>query len=198
MDTLVFDVETSNFFNDPAVGWHNYDALRISAVGVYSYAQDKYLCYDEHQLGELKELMRNAGLIVGFSINRYDVPVLNVAFQKLTDTPHLNLFQKDRLDLLDEIELVAGRRISLHRLALANLGVGKESNGAAAIELYRAGKIEELKAYCLKDVELTKKLYDIYRTQHSFMITDKETNEAHRIQFGRSENLPAPEAAAAN
>jgi hypothetical protein len=32
LDTLVFDIETQNFFTDPDVGWDNYDALKISVV----------------------------------------------------------------------------------------------------------------------------------------------------------------------
>jgi DEAD/DEAH box helicase domain-containing protein len=188
MDTLVFDVETSNFFTDQGVGWNNYDALKVSAVGVYSYAQDKYLCFDEHQIGELADLMDSAGVLVGFSINRYDVPVLNVAFRNAGK--NVNLFQKERIDLLDQIELVTGRRISLNRLAMANLGTGKLGEGAHAAELYRQGKIEELKTYCLKDVELTKQLYDLYRTQNFLLVTDKETGEIKKVEFAKPISEP--------
>ena len=77
MDTLVFDIETQNFFTDPGVGWDNFAALKISVVGVYSYAQDRYLVFEESEMEKLAELFRGAKRIVGFSMNRYDVPVLN-------------------------------------------------------------------------------------------------------------------------
>jgi len=182
MDTLVFDVETVNFFTDPEVGWNNFEALKISVVSVYSYLEDKYYCFDEHELGALKELMRKARLIVGFSINRYDVPVLNLAFKRVVGD-ELNLFSLERLDLLDEIELVTGRRISLGLLAEANLGEGKSGQASEAGALYREGKIEELKAYCTKDVELTKRLYDLYKTQKYFLIPDRDTDEKKRVDF---------------
>lgn len=183
MEIQVFDVETANFFTSPGVGWNNFEALKISAVGVYSYAQDKYFCFDEHELGALADLMRTADLLVGFSSNRYDVPVLNVAFRRLTGTASLNLFEKERLDLLDEIERVTGRRVSLNLLAEANLGMGKTSNGAEAIELYRQGKLEELKAYCLKDVELTKGIYDLYRERKYLLLPNRGSGELTRVEF---------------
>ncbi len=83
MDTLVFDIETQNFFTDPGVGWDNFAALKISVVGVYSYARDEYLVFEEHEMGELAELFDQANRIIGFSMNSYDVPVLNHYFQKV-------------------------------------------------------------------------------------------------------------------
>jgi DEAD/DEAH box helicase domain-containing protein len=182
MDTLVFDVETSNFFTDPGVGWNNFDALHVSTVGVYSYAESRYACFDEPELPALAEMMRNARLLVGFSINRYDIPVLQAHFDRLK--LGLNLYAKDRLDLLDEIEVTAGRRISLNLLAQANLGCGKlGAGGAEAGLLYREGRMEELRAYCLRDVELTKGLYELFRDRKYLMLPDRDTGDLARIDF---------------
>ena len=197
MDTLVFDIETKNFFTDPDVGWDNFAALKISVVGVYSYLKDKYFCYTEHELQELAAHFREASRIVGFSINRYDVPVLHGHFEKLVagvvgtsaaggigTTDHaLDLYAKERVDLLDEVEMVTGRRVSLEKLSQANLGVGKSGAGAHAIELYNEGKIEELKSYCLKDVELTKRLFDLYRNQKFLYVPNRETEAMEKITF---------------
>ena len=83
LDTLVFDIETQNFFTDPDVGWDNFEALKISVVAVYSYLEDRYYVYEEHEMEKLAELFRDARRIVGFSMNRYDIPVLHHYFQKL-------------------------------------------------------------------------------------------------------------------
>jgi DEAD/DEAH box helicase domain-containing protein len=182
-DTLVFDIETKNFFTDPGVGRDNFGALAISVVGAYSYARNQYFCHTEHEMEELAKLFRESERIVGFSINRYDIPVLNLYFKKLADTVGLDLFQKERVDLLDEIELVTGKRISLDRLAQANLGKGKTGKGAHAIQLYKEGKIEELKAYCLTDVELTKELYELYRTRKFLYVPNSVTGEPEKIEF---------------
>lgn len=182
MDTLVFDIETKNFFTDPEVGWNNFDALKISVVGVYSYSQDKYYCYDENEMEKLGDLFRGAGKIVGFSSNRYDVPVLQTHFQANQATRSLDLWKMERVDLLEEIEMATGNRISLSRLAEANLGTAKTASGAEAIALYNEGRIEELKKYCLEDVRLTKELYDIYRNKGRFLIPDKKTGEISEVE----------------
>lgn len=182
MDTLVFDIETQNFFTSPGVGWDNYGALKISVVGVYSYLEDKYYCYEESEMDKLAELFKRSSRIVGFSSNRYDTPVLNLYFQKLKQEG-LDLWQKERVDLLHEIELATGERISLSRLSEANLGVKKTGHGSEAIGLYEEGRIEELKTYCLKDVELTKQLYDIYLKDRELLVPNRKTGELDRIKF---------------
>ncbi len=203
MDTLVFDIETQNFFTDPDVGWDNFAALKISVVGVYSYQEDKYFTFEEGHITELAELFARAGRIIGFSMNRYDVPVLNNYFQKLGRadgkqtgvksaaargkkivTP--NLWEMERIDLLDEIELAVRGRVSLSRLAEANLGVKKDMHGSMAIALYRDGKMAELKEYCLNDVRLTKELYDLSRKQNFLMIPDKKTGELVKVKFAKT------------
>ena len=186
MDTLVFDIDTQNFFTDPDVGWNNFGALKISAVGVYSYMKDKYFAFEEHEMEKMAELFHGASRIVGFSSNRYDTPVLHLYFQRM-QIPAPNMWEKERVDLLEEVEVATGQRISLSRLAEANLGVKKDHHGSEAIDLYKEGRMDELKEYCLNDVKLTKELYDLYRKQRFFMIPDKATGELVRVEFSKTQ-----------
>ncbi len=188
MDTLVFDIETQNFFTDPGVGRNNFGALKISVVCAYSYDEDKYFSFEEHDMTALAELMNRAARIVGFSSNRYDVPVLNGYFRRLRID--CDLWKKERIDLLEEIELATGERISLSRLAEANLGETKEQHGFDAIQLYREGKLDELKQYCLKDVRLTKEIYDLYAKQHYLMVPSKQTGEIVKVEFAKPISAP--------
>lgn len=183
MDTLVFDIETSNFFTDPDVGWNNFEALKISVVGVYSYNQDKYFCYEPSERAELEKLFKEATRLIGFSSNKYDIPVLNLYFKENGLLPDLDLWKKDRIDILEEIEMATGRRISLSKLAEANLGVAKDRHGSEAITLYKEGRMEELKEYCLKDVRLTKEIYDKFKNDHTLLVPDRYTGEVQEIKF---------------
>ena len=183
MDTLVFDIETQNFFTDPDVGRNNFGALKISVVCAYSYDEDKYFSFEEDEMPAAAELFGRAGKIVGFSSNRYDIPVLNGYFRRLRID--CDLWKKERVDLLEEIELATGERVSLSRLAEANLGEKKEQHGFEAIELYKEGKMDELREYCLNDVRLTKDIYDLYLKQHYLMVPNKLTGEVAKVEFAK-------------
>jgi len=184
-DILVFDIETQNFFTDPDVGRHNFAALKISVVAVYSYAQDRYFCYEENEMDKVAELFRGAKRIVGFSMNRYDIPVLTHYFKRLkTGAP--DLWHIERVDLLEEIELATGHRISLGLLAEANLGETKTHKSSEAGALYNEGKIEELKEYCLNDVRITKALYDLYCARHYLLLPSRNGGEPIKVEFAKT------------
>lgn len=183
-DKLVIDIETKNSFADVG-GQQNLRKLEVSFVGVYSYNEDKYLSFYEHQLDDLAKLLQKAGLVIGFSMNRFDLPVLEKHCK-------FNLFSLSRLDLLDEIELALGQRISLDILAKTNLGIGKTHHGLEAIKFYREGNLEELKNYCLHDVKITKELYDLAKKQGHLLVPKKYSDEILKANFNwQEQTLPA-------
>ena len=49
MDAIVFDIETKNSFADVG-GQENLKKLDVSVVGVYSYNDDAYSCFEENEL----------------------------------------------------------------------------------------------------------------------------------------------------
>ena len=180
-DTLVIDIETKNSFADVG-GQFNIHKLEVSFVGVYSYNQNKYLSFYENQLNELASLLQNAGLIIGFSINRFDIPVLAKHCK-------FDIYSVPRLDLLDEIELLLGQRVSLDVLSKTNLNVGKTHHSLEAISLYRDGKLDELRDYCLNDVKLTKDLYELAKKQGHLLVPKKITGELVKANFSFREPL---------
>lgn len=184
MDKLVIDIETKDTFADVG-GHHNLKRLNVSVVGVYSYNEDAFFSFTEHELKALRARLQGAGLLIGFSMNRFDLPVLAKYFD-------FNLMALPRLDLLDEIELSLGRRISLDILAKTNLGLGKTHQSLEAIDLYRRGEIEELKNYCLNDVRITRDLYNLARKQKFLVVPERTTGELVKATFNwREQILPA-------
>ena len=183
-DKLVIDIETKNAFAD--VGGHQFvEKLDASLVGVYSYNQNQYLHFKEGEWNKLAPLLQNAGLIIGFSINRFDLPVLKKYF-------NFNLMSIPRLDLLDEVEMNYGQRVSLDVLAKANLGIGKTHHGLEAIEFYKNGDWQSLIDYCLHDVRITKDLYELVKSKGHILIPKKYSEEIVKVPIAIKElELPA-------
>lgn len=174
-DKIVIDIETKNTFAD--VGGHDQvKKLDASFVGVYSYNQDQYLSFFEKDFKELSEFLKKVGLIIGFSINRFDIPVL----EKYCN---FDIWSIPRLDLLEEIEITFGNRVGLDTLAKTNLGIGKTHHGLEAIKFYREGNMEELKNYCLNDVKITKALYELAKKQGHLIVPHRLTGDLIKVSL---------------
>lgn len=174
-DVLVIDIETKNTFFDVG-GQDNIDKLDMSVTCLYSYNQDKYLSFWERDLPQLNQIMKDAGLIVGFSIKRFDLPVLNKYFD-------FNTRALRTVDLLEEIEMNLGRRIGLDLVAQTNLGIGKTHHGLDAIKFWNEGNLEELEAYCRNDVKVTKELYDLALLQKYLMVPERGTDVLTKVSL---------------
>lgn len=153
---IVFDIETQKSFDE--VGGRDYfDKLGVSVVAAYIYGDDTYVAYEEHEIPEFEKILKNAiaknTKVIGFNIHHFDIPVLQ---------PYVSWSLKDlhTLDLMDDVEHAAGFRISLDNLCTETLGSKKSADGMQALRWYKEGKIDEIKKYCIKDVELTKSLYE--------------------------------------
>ncbi len=182
-DQIVFDIETKNTFGDVNSHIPEFD---VSVVGVYSYAEDKYSIYDEHQLEELGEILKRAHPLIGFSSKRFDVPVLAKYYKfNLAAIPHY--------DILETLEKSFGRRVGLGVLAEANLGMGKTGKGLEAIDLYRNGEMDKLKAYCLQDVKLTKGIFDLIRKQGFLWVPERNVPQMTKVPIEYRE-IAAPQA----
>lgn len=153
-NVLVLDLETQKSFKE--IGKSKVDSLaklKISVAGVYDYLTNEYRTYEEREMMELEKRLQTADFIIGFNIRRFDFPVL---------APYL-LFPVERLpvlDLLDDIEKARGHRASLDSVARATIKQGKSGDGAEALVLFKEGRMDELKKYCLDDVRLTKEVYE--------------------------------------
>lgn len=154
---IVFDVETKQSFQEVG-GASNMDKLGISVLGVYFYADEKYCAFEEKEIPEFEKIIRELahkknGRVIGFNIDHFDLPVLQ---------PYISwsLRELPSLDLMKDVESGIGFRVSLDNLAQNTLGTQKSGDGMQALRWYKEGKIEEIKKYCLKDVELTKNLYE--------------------------------------
>lgn len=183
-DKLVFDIETKNLFDDVG-GRENFKDLDISVVGVYSYVDDTYRAYEEHEFGALADLFRRAHLLIGFASKRFDLPILQKYFK-------FNLSSIAHFDLLEAIEKSLGRRVALGILAEANLGIGKTAHGLEAIEFWKRGEMQKLKEYCLQDVRITKELYDLMQRQGYLWVPERGSSKMAKVELTFEEPAPPP------
>lgn len=149
---IVLDLETQKSFEEVGGRGKNH-LLKISVVGIYDYITDKYLTFEEHEIPKLASMLQTADQIIGYNIKDFDFEVLQ---------PYLNfnIFEVPYLDLLEEVVKSIGHRIKLESVAQGTLGSGKSGNGLEAILYYKSGKMDLLKKYCLKDVQITKQVYE--------------------------------------
>ena len=148
---VVLDIETQNTFQE--VGAYDHAKLKISVIGVYFYETDEYLCYEEHELPQLWSRLERSGRIIGYNIKGFDFPVMNNYYAG-------DFMTFPSLDILEEINRALGFRLKLDDVAAASVGHRKSGHGLQAVEWWRNGEKEKVKAYCLDDVRVTKEVYE--------------------------------------
>ncbi len=149
---VVFDVETQNLFSD--VGDSRATGKLLVSVAVsYDVDSGEFRSFTEANVGELIEQLFSARLVVGYNSLKFDYAVL----KPYTDR---RFNRVPSLDILDHLYRRTGYRMRLDTVAGETLGTGKTGDGIEAVELWRAGRVDELISYCTADVQIT---YDLYR-----------------------------------
>ncbi len=156
MNYVVFDIETANWLGENGIS--DLKDLNVALVGTYESATDSYDSFLEADLPRLWQLFERAELLVGYNSDHFDIPILNKYYPG-------DLSKIKSLDLLKEVHASAGRRLKLDSLAEATLGEKKIASGMQSLEWWRKGEVEKVREYCLKDVEITRKIMD-YALKH--------------------------------
>ena len=158
MGYVAFDLEIMDAVDGVTKTWDDARNGRcgVSVLCLYDSDLDQYLMFDNNNLTDGLQYLRHADLIVGFNSREFDVPCLEgAAGQSLGFVPHC--------DMLQEIWGVLGKRRKGFKLAdicERTLGITKNTSGDHAPDLYAAGRFAELHTYCLRDVQLTARLFE--------------------------------------
>jgi DEAD/DEAH box helicase domain-containing protein len=171
---LVFDLETQRSADDVG-GWGFASKMGLALAVVYDVAQAVYRTYYETDVDRLLLDLAFADRVVGFNIDRFDLAVLS----GYTDR---DLGRIRTLDLLGEIHRSVGFRVSLNHLSEVNLGESKSGDGLQSLQWWKEGRIDLIERYCRKDVEVTKRLWELGRAQRFLL---------HRDKAGRTLRIPA-------
>lgn len=173
MDIVYFDLETQRTANDVG-GWDKKHEMGMSLGVTYSSRDNCYEIFSEDRAEQLIKRLQRADLVVGFNHVRFDYDVL-MAYTILDLRENLV-----SLDLLQEVERIAGHRLKLEDIAQATLGVGKTADGLDAIRWWREGKVLDIAKYCCFDVKVTRLVHEYGATNKKIYFNDR---------FGRKNTL---------
>lgn len=168
MKTLIYDCEIIKCIPNGARfsgfeycdGWDDYENMGVSVIG-YHWEGNLHHCLPPNW-GNLPVIVSEADRIVGFNSKSFD--------DNLLRANGINI--KTNFDLLEEIRIAAygsprwedtpkGHSYSLGKIGSAN-GFPKNGSGELAPQLWQQGRKDEVIEYCLNDVAITQKLYNLF------------------------------------
>ncbi|MDY6971838.1 MAG: DEAD/DEAH box helicase [Thermodesulfobacteriota bacterium] len=164
---LYLDLETQKTARDVG-GWQNAHLMRVSVAGLFDSIERCFHSFDEGRIDALFHHLEKGDLIIGFNIKGFDYRVLS-AYTSL-DLKALPTF-----DILEDIHKRLGFRLGLDHLAAETLKHGKTAEGLQAVEWFHRGEIEKLTEYCLKDVEITRDLFQ-YGLKEGHLVYREKTS----------------------
>ena len=152
MRAITFDIETANWITD--TGSNDPADLKIAIVCTHDSATGTYESYLEHELPKLWPILENADMLIGYNSDHFDIPLLNKYYPG-------DLTRIKSLDIMVEVQKAMGRRLKLDTLAEGTLNDKKlEGKGGQSLVWWRNGEVEKVREYCIKDVKLTRDLFD--------------------------------------
>lgn len=169
---LVFDVETRRSAAEVG-GWNRADRMGVSIAVAYDSRAGDFFTYTQEALPELFARMRAAQLVVGFNSFRFDYAVLS-AFAPF------DLRALPGLDLLRRVQDSLKYRVSLDNLGQATLDEPKSADGLQALRWWQEGRLDDIAAYCRKDVDLTRRLY-LFGLEHGWLLFTNKAGQRVRV-----------------
>lgn len=175
MKQVILDIETQKTFNQ--VGGYHPEKLLVSFVGVIERdgfpeagrgEETRHELFED-DLPKLWPILEHADVIIGYNTDSFDLPALQPYYSgDITALPSLDLFVV--------VQEAYGRRISLDAIAQETLGTQKSGHGLDAIRYYQNEEFDKLAKYCMKDVEITRDIYDYGRKNKKLKFLNRWNN----------------------
>jgi DEAD/DEAH box helicase domain-containing protein len=163
-NVVVFDLETQRSAEEVG-GWAESHRMGLALAVVHDLRRDVWRTYYESDVHRLLLDLVMADCVVGFNIDKFDLAVLS-------GYSDWDLKRIRTLDLLGEIRKQLGFSISLNKLGELNLGQGKAGDGLQSLRWWKEGRIDLIERYCRQDVDMTRRLYELGRSQGYLLYRD--------------------------
>ena len=181
---VVFDVETRRSAAEVG-GWGKAGKMGVSITVLYDSRDDAYHAFQQEELGDFFARLGTASLVVGFNSLRFDyavlAPLAPCGFPKSPSVQETDLRRLPSLDLLNRIHERLKYRVSLGNLGEATLGEPKSADGLQALAWWKEGRLDEIAAYCRKDVELTRRLY-LFGLENGYLLFGNKAGQKVRVE----------------
>src|SRR3972149_4285136 len=106
MNTVFFDLETQNLFQDVG-GRENIARLKVACAVTWSTERNNFAVYWEKDVPTLLDELKSATRVIGFNLREFDYQVLQPY------APETRFASLPTLDLLLDIRKILGFRLSL-------------------------------------------------------------------------------------
>jgi DEAD/DEAH box helicase domain-containing protein len=169
---MVLDVETRRSAAEVG-GWHRADRMGVSIAVLHDSADDSFTAYPQDEVPAMLHRLREADLVVGFNIARFDYTVLS-------PFAPFDLHTLPTLDMLQKVKDRLSYRVSLDNLAQATLNAPKSADGLQALRWWQEGRLDLITEYCRKDVELTRDLY-LYGLANGYLLFTNKAGQTVRV-----------------
>jgi DEAD/DEAH box helicase domain-containing protein len=163
---VVLDLETQRGAEEVG-GWLHTDRMGLAVAVLYDLGRRVFRSYYEADVHRLLLDLVMADRVVGFNIDRFDLPVLSGYTDQ--DLRRIRTF-----DLLGDLRGRLGFRMSLGHLVELNLGEAKLADGMQSLRWWREGRRDLVEDYCRKDVDMTRRLYELGRERGYLLYRDHE------------------------
>jgi DEAD/DEAH box helicase domain-containing protein len=150
-NVLYFDLETSKSA-DEVGGWSNIKGMGMACGVVFDTWDGQYHVYDEGDVSKLIDHLRRGDLVVGFNHLRFD-------YEVLAGYSSANLRGLPNFDILEDVTRILNHRLKLDSIAKATLGQAKSADGLQSLRWVKEGRLDLVREYCKKDVEVTRDLF---------------------------------------
>ena len=175
-DFVVLDVETRRSAAESG-GWRRADRMGVSVAVLYDSRTGDFRSYRQEEIPDMARALASAPLVVGFNLLRFDYAVLE------PHAPGFNFRALPTLDMLVSVHERLSYRLSLDNLAKATLGAAKSADGLQALQWWKEGRLDEIEAYCRKDVALTRDLY-LFGREHGYLLFTNKAGKEVRVRVG--------------
>jgi len=167
MTKLVFDIE-ANGLNEVVAGKKNTylpEATKIWCMSVQDIKTGECLLFEQDNLADGIQMLRDAELIIGHNIYGFDIPLIERLYGPLNKQPYTEV-----LDTLILSRMMYGDNPPTRDQSHSLMAWG-EYLGEAKIDYQGSwdSYSDEMGKYCLQDVKVTDKIWDHFASQ-SYMI----------------------------